>query len=52
MSQRTAWQLTGYLLLDATDQYRIDTVGLYRSRSGALTSWPVDDFLPNSRVVR
>lgn len=45
MSQRTAWQLTGYLLLDAADQYRIDTVGLYLSRSGVLTSWPVDDFL-------
>ncbi|MGQ4389059.1 hypothetical protein [Streptomyces sp. SAS_270] len=34
MSQRTAWQLTGYLLLDAVDRYRIDTVGLYLSRSG------------------
>ncbi|MEV0750194.1 hypothetical protein AB0I75_34170 [Streptomyces sp. NPDC050273] len=45
MSQRTAWQLTGYLLLDAADQYRIDTVGLYLSRSGVLTSWPVNDFL-------
>ncbi|MER6231556.1 hypothetical protein ABT169_20740 [Streptomyces sp. NPDC001616] len=45
MSQRTAWQLTGYLLLDAPDQYRIDTVGLYLTRSGTLTSWPVDDFL-------
>ncbi|MDQ0935114.1 hypothetical protein [Streptomyces turgidiscabies] len=45
MSQRTAWQLAGYLLLDAADRYRIDTVGLYLSRSGVLTSWPVDDFL-------
>lgn len=45
MSQRTAWQLTGYLLLDTADRYRIDTVGLYLSRSGVLTSWPVDDFL-------
>ncbi|MFJ8827672.1 hypothetical protein ACIREE_38775 [Streptomyces sp. NPDC102467] len=45
MSQRTAWQLTGYLLLDAADRYRIDTVGLYLTRSGALVSWPVDDFL-------
>lgn len=45
MSQRTAWQLTGYLLLDAADRYRIDTVGLYLSRSGVLASWPVDDFL-------
>ena len=45
MSQRTAWQLTGYLLLDAADRYRIDTVGLYLTRSGVLTSWPVDDYL-------
>ncbi|MYZ37249.1 MULTISPECIES: hypothetical protein [unclassified Streptomyces] len=45
MSQRTAWQLTGYLLLDAADTYRIDTVGLYLSRSGVLTTWPVDDYL-------
>ncbi|MFF8315536.1 hypothetical protein ACF06V_00005 [Streptomyces bobili] len=45
MSQRTAWQLTGYLLLDAADRYRIDTVGLYLTRSGVLASWPVDDFL-------
>ncbi|MFG2540099.1 hypothetical protein ACGFU4_33170 [Streptomyces sp. NPDC048511] len=45
MSQRTAWQLTGYLLLDAPDRYRIDTVGLYLTRSATLTSWPVDDFL-------
>jgi predicted nucleic acid-binding Zn ribbon protein len=45
MSQRTAWQLTGYLLLDAADRYRIDTVGRYLSRSGVLASWPVDDYL-------
>ncbi|QIB49470.1 hypothetical protein [Streptomyces aureoverticillatus] len=45
MSQRTAWQLTGYLLLDAADRHRIDTVGLYLTRSGVLASWPVDDFL-------
>ncbi|QDO37915.1 hypothetical protein FNV62_06820 [Streptomyces sp. RLB3-17] len=38
MSQRTAWQLTGYLLLDAADQYRIDTIGLYLTRSGVLAS--------------
>ncbi|MER7694323.1 hypothetical protein [Streptomyces sp. NPDC097610] len=33
MSQRTAWQLTGYLLLDAADTYQIDTVGLYPGSS-------------------
>jgi hypothetical protein len=45
MTQRTAWQLTGYLLLDATDRYRIDTVGLYLTRSAVLATWPVDDYL-------
>ncbi|MBK3570971.1 hypothetical protein [Streptomyces sp. MBT62] len=45
MSRRTAWQLTCYLLLDVADQYQVDTVGLYLSRTGVLTSWPVDDFL-------
>ncbi|MFD4392638.1 hypothetical protein [Streptomyces sp. NPDC058495] len=45
MSQRTAWQLTGYLLLDAADAYRIDTVGLYLTRTGILTAWPVEEFL-------
>ncbi|WP_316784319.1 hypothetical protein [Streptomyces sasae] len=45
MSQRTAWQLAGYLLLDTVDRYRIDTVGLYLTRTGVLASWPVDDFL-------
>jgi hypothetical protein len=45
MSQRTAWQLTSYLLLDVTHTYWIDTVGLYLTRSGVLASWPVEDFL-------
>ncbi|MCX4791582.1 hypothetical protein OG369_37430 [Streptomyces sp. NBC_01221] len=45
MSQRTAWQLTGCLPLDAADAYRIDTVGLYLTRSGVLASWPAEDFL-------
>ncbi|MFF2438859.1 hypothetical protein ACFVU4_32690 [Streptomyces sp. NPDC058107] len=44
MSQRTAWQLIGYLLLDATDRFRIDAIGLYLTRSGVLASWPVDEF--------
>ncbi|MFE7552952.1 hypothetical protein [Streptomyces gardneri] len=45
MSQRTAWQLAGYLLLDAADAYRIDTVGLYLTRTGVLAAWPVEEFL-------
>jgi hypothetical protein len=34
LRQAEAWQLIGYLLLDTADQYRIDTVGLYLTRSG------------------
>ncbi|OKK05268.1 hypothetical protein AMK09_37565 [Streptomyces sp. CB02488] len=45
LPKNTAWQLLGYLLLDTTDQYRIDTVGLYMTRSGILATWPVDEFL-------
>lgn len=45
LRQAEAWQLIGYLLLDTTDQYRIDTVGLYLSRSGTLASWPVEEYL-------
>ncbi|AEM88530.1 hypothetical protein [Streptomyces violaceusniger] len=45
LRQAEAWQLVGYLLLDAEDQYRIDTVGLYLSRSGTLASWPVEEYL-------
>ncbi|MEU9197890.1 hypothetical protein [Streptomyces hundungensis] len=45
MSQRTAWQLVGYLLLDGAGIYRIDTVGLYLTRTGVLASWPVEEFL-------
>lgn len=45
MSQATAWQLTGYLLLDAIDRYRMDSLGLYLTRSGILATWPVEDYL-------
>jgi hypothetical protein len=45
LRQAEAWQLVGYLLLDTADQYRIDTVGLYLSRSGTLASWPVEEYL-------
>ncbi|MET9520317.1 hypothetical protein [Streptomyces sp. NPDC002994] len=45
LRQDEAWQLLGYLLLDTADQYRIDTVGLYLSRSGTLASWPVEEYL-------
>ncbi|MEV7684038.1 hypothetical protein AB0O64_36715 [Streptomyces sp. NPDC088341] len=45
LSKQTAWQLLGYLLLDTPDRYRIDTLGLYLTRSAILASWPVDDYL-------
>ncbi|MFF7191389.1 hypothetical protein ACFZAR_40795 [Streptomyces sp. NPDC008222] len=45
LGQAEAWQLVGYLLLDAEDSYRIDTVGLYLTRSGTLTGWPVEEYL-------
>ncbi|MFI7434856.1 UvrD-helicase domain-containing protein [Micromonospora haikouensis] len=38
-------QLVSYLLLDYDDRYRIDRVGLYLSRQGALVTWSVPDFL-------
>jgi hypothetical protein len=45
LPKKTCWQLLGYLLLDTADRYRIDTVGLYLTRSACLVSWPVDDYL-------
>ncbi|AUA07965.1 hypothetical protein CFP59_00050 [Streptomyces malaysiensis subsp. malaysiensis] len=45
LDKSTAWQLLGYLLLDTADHYRIDTVGLYLTRSGVLAGWPVEQYL-------
>ncbi|MEV6197516.1 hypothetical protein AB0M19_34555 [Streptomyces sp. NPDC051920] len=45
LRQTEAWQLAGYLLLDTADQYRIDTLGLYLTRSGTLATWPVEEYL-------
>ncbi|MFI6468534.1 hypothetical protein [Streptomyces sp. NPDC050538] len=45
LRQAEAWQLAGYLLLDAADRYRIDTVGLYLARSATLATWPVEEYL-------
>ncbi|MFI9365944.1 hypothetical protein ACIG5E_33570 [Kitasatospora sp. NPDC053057] len=41
----TAWQILGYLLLDTPDHHRIDTVGLYLTRTATLATWPVEDYL-------
>ncbi|MFE5516018.1 hypothetical protein ACFQ9J_36405 [Streptomyces sp. NPDC056529] len=45
LPQADAWQLLGYLLLDAGDHYAIDTVGFYLTRSGVLATWPVEEYL-------
>lgn len=45
MGRAELYQLAGYLLLDYSDNYSIDTVGLYLSRQGALIDWSIADFL-------
>ncbi|MGW2787408.1 hypothetical protein ACWC3X_40450 [Streptomyces populi] len=45
LRQSEAWQLAGYLLLDTADQYRIDSLGLYLTRSATLAAWPVEEYL-------
>jgi hypothetical protein len=45
LGQEEIYQLAGYLLLDYDDRYRINRVGLYLSRQGALIVWSVPDFL-------
>ena len=36
------WQLLGYALLDYSNQYGIDGVGVYLSRQGHFLEWPVE----------
>ncbi|MFG1879340.1 hypothetical protein ACGFIV_31320 [Sphaerisporangium sp. NPDC049003] len=38
-------QLLGYTLMDYSDRYRIDRVGVYMTRVGALIPWPIEDYL-------
>ncbi|MEU0568581.1 UvrD-helicase domain-containing protein [Nonomuraea sp. NPDC005983] len=45
LGREEIYQLAGYLLLDYDDGYRINRVGLYLSRQGALITWDVHDFL-------
>ncbi|MFC8032255.1 hypothetical protein ACFUVU_05455 [Streptomyces griseoincarnatus] len=52
LRQAAVWQLTGYLLLDTDDRYRVDTLGLYLSRSGTLATWPVEEYLELLRACR
>lgn len=46
-SQALSWfhQLAGYLLLDYSDQWKINEVGFYLSRQKSLMTWGVHDFL-------
>ncbi|GIJ54418.1 NUDIX hydrolase [Virgisporangium aurantiacum] len=41
-SRQWLWNLLGCAWLDASDAYRIRTVGLYFARHGELMTWPVD----------
>ncbi|RCG19090.1 hypothetical protein DQ384_38070 [Sphaerisporangium album] len=38
-------QLLGYALMDFSDRYRIDSLGVYMTRAGALILWPLEDYL-------
>ncbi|MFF3669905.1 hypothetical protein [Microtetraspora malaysiensis] len=38
-------QVLGYVLMDYTDQHKIDAVGVYLSRASALITWPLEDYL-------
>lgn len=37
------WQLLGYVLLDYSDCYHIDSIGLYMSRQGSLFQWSLEE---------
>ncbi len=41
----TLYQMIGYALLDFTDRYTVDTLGLYSARYGHLALWPLRDLL-------
>ena len=43
------WQLLGYVLLDYSDVYRINGIGLYMARQGILFQWDLDEAI---RVLR
>jgi hypothetical protein len=39
------YQLLGYTLLDSSDRYRIQQVGIYLARQGILLKWPLKVFM-------
>jgi hypothetical protein len=44
VGREIAYQLLGYVLLDYSDQYKIDSVGVYFTRQGVLKRWPLQQF--------
>ena len=44
-SRVTIQQLLGYVLMDYTDHYKIDAVGIHLTRAGILITWPVENYL-------
>ncbi len=45
ISKLFLYQILGYVMLDYSDEYRIDKVGFYFSRQGQTIQWPVSDLL-------
>ena len=43
------WQILGYTLLDYSDSFQINAIGLYMSRQGILCRWNLDDALQGLR---
>lgn len=43
------WQILGYTLLDYSDRFRINGVGLYMSRKGIFFRWDLDEALQGLR---
>jgi hypothetical protein len=39
------YQLIGYVLLDYSDEFGIDAVGVYLSRQAILVCWPLEEIL-------
>ena len=43
ISNNWLWQLLGYVLLDYSDRYGINGIGLYLARQGILISWDLEE---------
>ncbi|MEY9906098.1 hypothetical protein ABIA35_002315 [Catenulispora sp. MAP12-49] len=52
LGREEIYQLAGYLLLDYDDRYRINRLGLYLSRQGAMITWSVEEFLQSLGCTR